>query len=80
MKDEDVSLQDLIKARDKCAYIIAKYGQQYLPLFERLEKEIEIREERQKYLDKALKIATPNVTLNATPMNKKGNALQNKIN
>lgn len=75
MKDEEVSLQDIIRARDKCAYIIAKYGQQYLPIFERLEKEIEIREERQGYLDKALKIATPNVTQNATLTNKREDTL-----
>ncbi len=74
---KEPSLAEIIVARDRCALIIAKYGQQYLPLFERLEKEIEAREERQKYLDKALKIATPNVTLNATLICPKEKALKN---
>lgn len=56
------TLKQIIEARDKCAIVIAKYGECYLPIFERLEKEIEIRVERQKYLDKALKIATQNGT------------------
>ncbi len=64
MKEPD--LKEIIEARDKCAAIIAQYGEQYLPIFERLEKEIELRMERQKYLDKALEIATRNNTQNAT--------------
>lgn len=63
---KEPSLSEIIAARNKCAHIIAKYGEQYLPIFERLEKEIVIRTERQKYLDKALRIATQNNTHNAT--------------
>ncbi len=60
------SLTEIVEARDKCAHIIVKYGEQYLPIFERLDKEIEIRMERQKYLEKAMEIATQNVTQIAT--------------
>lgn len=59
---KEPTLKEIIEARDKCATIIAKYGEQYLPIFERLEKEIEIRMERQKFLEKALYIATQNGT------------------
>jgi len=59
---KEPTLKEIMDARDKCAIIIAKYGERYLPIFERLEKEIKIRMERQKCLDKALKIATQNGT------------------
>lgn len=63
---KDPTVRELIDARDKCAHIIAKYGERYLPIFERLEKEIGIKKEREKYLKKALEIATQNDTHNAT--------------
>lgn len=74
---KEPTLAEIIDARNKCAHIIAKYGEQYLPIFERLEKEIGIRMERQKYLDKALKIATQNDTQNATQTGKTHNCNKN---
>ncbi|HEY9177505.1 MAG TPA: hypothetical protein VIN07_07440 [Flavipsychrobacter sp.] len=70
---KEPTLKEIIEARDKCATIIAKYGERYLPIFERLEKEIEIRMERQKSLEKALDIATQNNTQNATQIDKQRN-------
>ncbi len=60
------SLNQIIKARNQCAEIIALYGERYLPIFERLENEISIREKRQKLLDKALIISSKNGTQSGT--------------
>lgn len=69
--NEKYTLEDVIKARDKCAAIIAKYGADYLPIFERIQIEVERMENRQAMLHQALNIhsknATPNATLFATP-------------
>lgn len=62
MKDTDIKLQDIIRARNKCADLIAKYGKAYLPVFERLENEIAVREKQQQLFNRALKISTQNRT------------------
>ncbi|MBL7681779.1 MAG: hypothetical protein JNK00_00345 [Flavipsychrobacter sp.] len=54
----EIKLSEIKKARDKCARIVAKYGIRYLPIFERLEKEIAIREAQEKLFQKALEIST----------------------
>jgi len=60
------SLNQIIKARNQCAEIIALYGEKFLPIFERLENEIVIREKRQRLLDKAINIGSKNGTQSGT--------------
>lgn len=67
---KEPTLEEIIKARDRCAEVIAWHGEKYLPIFERLEKEISIRQEREKLLQRAVsiaqKIGTQNGTQNGT--------------
>ncbi len=56
----EINLDQLIEARTKMAVLIATYGEQYLPIFERIESEIVILEKRNAVLHKALNIATLN--------------------
>lgn len=51
-------LNELISARNECAVIIAQCGEQYLPIFERLEREITNHKKRQELLSRALKISS----------------------
>ncbi len=67
-------LNQIIKARNQCAEIIALYGEKFLPIFERLENEIAIREERQRLLDKAIMIGSKNGTQNGTHLAPRFNA------
>lgn len=57
---KEISLQELINARNKCADIVARRGERYLPIFERLEREIKMKKRRQEMLDKAVKISIQN--------------------
>lgn len=63
---KDPTLEEIIKARDRCAKIIAQYGERYLPIFERLEKEIALRQEKQALMEKALRISGKTGTQNGT--------------
>lgn len=63
---KEPTLDEIVAARNKCADIIAKYGEQYLPLFERLEREIEMREKRIVLMNRALQISAKNATQNDT--------------
>lgn len=63
---DEPSLEEIITARDQCAYVIAKYGERYLPIFERLEKEISVRENKQKLFEKAIQLGSKNGTGNGT--------------
>lgn len=56
------SLDELIRARDKSAEIVVKYGEKYLPIFERMEKEVELKRQKKKLLNKVHEIVTQNVT------------------
>ncbi len=58
----DFGLDQIIAARNECARIIALHGDKYLPIFERLEKEITKHEQHNKLLMKAMKIGTQNGT------------------
>ncbi|WP_421896345.1 hypothetical protein [Marinoscillum sp.] len=62
------SLKEIVAARDECARIISMYGESYLPIFERLEKEITLHQKRNRLLDKALKIGTQSGTQNGTQL------------
>lgn len=65
---QEISLETMVQARNKCARIIALHGEQYLPIFERLEKEIVLRKQKDELLQKALKIGTQNGTQNGTQL------------
>ena len=57
-----VGMKELLEARKRCAQVITKYGDQYLPIFERLENEINSRNEKQQLLKRAQEIGTQNGT------------------
>ena len=61
-----MTLDKLTHARDRCAKIIVEYGEKYLPIFERLENEIENRRNQKNLLNRALEIGTRNGTQNGT--------------
>lgn len=63
---QDPTLDQIIDARARCANAIAQYGEQFLPIFERLDNEAEKRKKQQALLDKALKIGTHNGTQSGT--------------
>lgn len=65
-KGKEITLEDIIQARDKCAWVIAQYGEQYLPIFERLEKEVALRKKQDELLQRALKIGTRKGTPDGT--------------
>ena len=64
------TIEQIIEARNQCAEIIALHGEKFLPIFERLENEIAIRQKKQELLNKALyissKIGTQKGTQNGT--------------
>ncbi len=59
---KELNLDEIISARNECAKIIATCGEQFLPIFERLEDEIEQRGKRVESYHRALKIGTQNET------------------
>jgi len=70
--NKEITLQDIEEARDRCATIIYHQGEQYLPIFERLEQEIEARKKQDRLLERVHKIATENGTENGTRCSKTG--------
>ena len=54
---QEPSLNQIIEAHDRCAQIIVRYGAQYLPIFERLESEIEKRITEQATIERVIRIA-----------------------
>ncbi|AXG69599.1 hypothetical protein KORDIASMS9_01824 [Kordia sp. SMS9] len=63
---QEPTLDQIIDARARCAKAIARYGEQYLPIFERLDNEIAKRVKQQSLLNKAIEIGTQNGTQNGT--------------
>lgn len=63
---QEPTLDQIIDARARCAKAIAQYGEQYLPIFERLDDEVVKRIKQRELLNKALKIGTQNGTQNGT--------------
>ena len=59
------TLHEITQARDVCAQVIAQYGERYMPIFERLENEIEVRQKQQGLLEKAIAIAGKNGSQNS---------------
>ncbi len=60
--NKEITLKDIEEARDRCAAIIYHQGEQYLPIFERLEQEVEARKKKDRLLERIHKIATGNGT------------------
>ena len=54
---DEVSLSDLRLAYKVAARLVARDGDQYLPLFERMDKEIKMRQHKEKIKAKALEVA-----------------------
>jgi len=54
---ENVSSSDLIAAYRAAAELVAEGGDAYLPLFERLDREVRAREEQKALREHALRIA-----------------------
>ena len=57
---------EIINARNRCALIVATCGEEYIPIFERLEREVEKIKSKQTLYQKALKIGTRNGTHGGT--------------
>ncbi|GAB1856120.1 hypothetical protein MHTCC0001_09550 [Flavobacteriaceae bacterium MHTCC 0001] len=57
LEDSDISLEILIQCRSITAKIIRENGDAFLPIFIRIEKEIEEEKKRNNYKDIALQIA-----------------------
>ena len=55
---KQLTIEEIRKARDKCAFFVNKYGECYLPIFERLDNELQACQSRQSSLEKALQIGT----------------------
>jgi hypothetical protein len=57
---EELSMDELYDCYRTLARIIKKYGKEYLPLFERVHNEIEMRKKENRLLEIALKVADEN--------------------
>ena len=49
--------EQIIKARDYAALVVAKHGKAYLPLFERMEREVADLQNKEDALVRALRLA-----------------------
>lgn len=54
---DQLSLEQIKRAYHQAAKIVARYGDKYLPIFERLEKEYNERKDKVKTLKRAIQIA-----------------------
>lgn len=57
IEDHEVTNEQLRECYAVMAEVITRYGDLYLPIFERIHRELEARKERQALLDKALKLS-----------------------
>lgn len=62
------SIDELTKARDRAAEIVTHYGVKYLPIFERMEREVQLKQEQERSLRRAQHIVTQNGTHSGTQM------------
>ncbi|PCI44149.1 MAG: hypothetical protein COB49_11445 [Alphaproteobacteria bacterium] len=60
IKKEDITYEMIEECYVFMAHIVRDYGEQYLPIFERLHSELEVYKKRQKMLDKALSVSKKN--------------------
>ena len=57
---KEISFSELKKAYLQSANIVAVYGERYLPIFERLEKEYKNRKQKDDILTRAISISKSN--------------------
>jgi len=62
IKDEDVTYEMLKESYINMAHIVKAYGDHYLPIFERLHQEIQIRKKKDKMLNLAISLSNKNNT------------------
>lgn len=62
MDDDTLTIAELITAREQCAAIVVRYGERYLPIFERLENEVLVRKKQYLLFERAQQIARKNGT------------------
>ncbi len=60
IKKEEITYEVIEECYVFMAHIVRDYGEQYLPIFERLHVELDVYKERQKMLDKALSVSEKN--------------------
>jgi hypothetical protein len=63
---DQLSLSQIKRAYHQAAKIVARYGDKYLPIFERMEEEYKKRVEHKNIVDKAKKIASLSEDFNLT--------------
>lgn len=54
MRLDEPTLDELIKARRDAAIIVRRFGERFMPIFERLDAEVTTREKRQVALERAI--------------------------
>lgn len=57
IEDHEVTDEQLRECYAVMAEVITRYGDSYLPIFERIHKELEVRKERQTLIDEALRLS-----------------------
>jgi hypothetical protein len=69
--NEEVSSEDLRTAYQVAAQLVASHGDEYLPLFERLDQEVQQRDEKETIKHRALAVANRGAinTLARNPQN-----------
>ncbi len=60
LKSDDITIELLEEAHKASAEIVKRHGDNYLPIFIRMHKEIEQRKNNQSYKEIALQIASSN--------------------
>ena len=56
-QNEELTMEELYECYNSLARIVKKYGNEYLPLFERVHNEIERRKKKNRLLDIAMDVA-----------------------
>lgn len=56
-QNEELTMEELYECYNSLARIVKKYGNEYLPLFERVHNEIEMRKKKNRLLDIAMDVA-----------------------
>ena len=58
LDNRDISSEDLKIAYHQAAKLVAEHGEKYLPIFERLEKEMHNMQNKEAAIKRALEVAT----------------------
>ena len=60
LKNDEITYQDIKDAYIEAAKIVSEYGEVYLPIFERMERELKTAEKKQSAINRAFEIAKEN--------------------